>query len=253
MNVKQATNVLDLLEYFAERQRPATLAEISKQLGWPRSSTFNLLGTLVNRGFLYEPRAKAGYYPAPIWAALVNQIEQAQPIPVGIHDLLAELVEETGETAVLAAASGAFALFVETVESPSAVRYAAPIGKRVPLHLTATGRALLSQMSADERAGILKKATFERYSVTTRMSAEDVEAEIQASIARGWFEGNAEYTPELGGVALPFELGERRFAMLVAGPMFRVGSRLPALAHTLQHKLTAYLATASSAGFGALD
>ena len=243
VNVKQATNVLELLEFFAERQRPATLAEIAKHFGWPRSSTFNLLGALMNRGFLYEPRAKAGYHPTPIWASLVNQIEQAQPIPAGVHDVLADLVTQTGETAVLAAASGAFALFVETVESPSSVRYAAPVGKRVPLHLTATGRALLSQMSDSERAGILKKATYERYSDTTRMSAEEVEAEIQASIERGWFQGNAEYSPDLGGVALPFEVGERRFAMLVAGPMFRVGDRLPDLAKLLRQKVEGYLAS----------
>lgn len=55
MNVKQAANVLDLLEFFARHKRPATLAEVAKAMEWPRSSTFNLLGTLASRGFLYEP------------------------------------------------------------------------------------------------------------------------------------------------------------------------------------------------------
>ncbi|MFC4278823.1 IclR family transcriptional regulator [Achromobacter aloeverae] len=247
MSIKQVGNVLDLLEYFAGRQRPASLAEIARHFGWPRSSTFNLLLTLTNRGFLYEPRARAGYYPAPVWAELITQIERGQPIPHGMRALLDQLVQETGETAVLAAASGAHALFIETVESPSAVRYAAPVGKRVPLHVTATGRALLSQMSAADRAAILEKAAYERYTDTTRVSAEQVEAEIAASIARGWFEGNAEYTQDLGGVAMPFAVGERRYALLVAGPMFRVASRLPELAQRLRERLEGYLA-AQAAG-----
>lgn len=242
MNVKQAAYVLDLLEFFAAHQRPASLAEIAKHFGWPRSSTFNLLGTLTARGFLYEPRAKAGYYPAPVWAALVGQIEAAQPIPKDVHALLEGLVQETGETAVLAAASGAHALFVETVESPSSVRYTAPVGKRVPLHVTATGRALLSQMSVEERASVLKRAEFERYTDTTIMSAAEVEAEIERSLARGWFQGNAEYTQDLAGVALPFELADRRFALLVAGPSFRVDSRLEALASAIRSRLAGYLA-----------
>ncbi|HYP85938.1 IclR family transcriptional regulator [Variovorax sp.] len=241
MNVKQAAYVLDLLEFFATHQRPASLAEIARHFGWPRSSTFNLLGTLTSRGFLYEPKAKAGYYPAPIWASLVNRIEAAQPIPRDMRALLESLVEETGETAVLAAASGAHALFVETVESPNSVRYAAPVGKRVPLHVTATGRALLSQMSADERAAVLKKATFEPHTATTLLTPAEVEAEIERSRARGWFEGNAEFTPDLGGVALPFELADRRFALLVAGPSYRIGNRLEALASTLRERLKAYL------------
>lgn len=241
MNVKQAAYVLDLLEFFAAHQRPATLADISKHFGWPRSSTFNLLGTLTNRGFLYEPKAKAGYYPAPVWASLIGRIEDAQPIPRDIHALLQTLSDDTGETAVLAVASGSYALFVETVESPSAVRYAAQPGKRVPLHLTATGRALLSQMSADERATILKKADFERYTSTTLMSADDVEAEIERSRQRGWFLGNAEYSQDLGGVALPFSIAERNFALLVAGPSYRIGDRLEEFARTMRERLDGYL------------
>ena len=219
------------------------MADIAKHFGWPRSSTFNLLGTLTNRGFLYEPKAKAGYYPAPVWAALIGKIEDAQPIPRDIHALLERLVLETGETAVLAVASGNFALFVETVESPNSVRYAAQPGKRVPLHLTATGRALMSQMSADERAAILKKATFDRYTGTTLMSAEEVEAEIEYSRKRGWFLGNAEYTEDLGGVSLPFAIGERNFALLVAGPSFRIGSRLDEFERTMREQLNTFLGT----------
>jgi IclR family acetate operon transcriptional repressor len=241
VNVKQAANVLDLLEYFAEHQRPATLAEIAKHFDWPRSSTFNLLGTLLSRGFLYEPRAKAGYYPAPVWAALVNKIEQAQPVPPGIQGLLEALVGETGETAVLAAASGAFALFVATVESHHSVRYAAPIGKRVPLHVTATGRALLSQMGAEERASLLRKVNFERYTGTTLMSSQAVEDEIKVSQGRGWFLGNAEFTQDLAGVAIPFTLDDRRFAVLVAGPTYRVGQNLDGMALTLRQRLATYL------------
>lgn len=241
MNVKQAAYVLDLLEFFAAHQRPASLAEIAKHFGWPRSSTFNLLGTLTARGFLYEPRAKAGYYPAPIWAALLQRIESAQPIPKGIQSLLQTLVQDTGETAVLAAASGNHALFVETVESPSSVRYAAPVGKRVPLHVTATGRALLSQMSAEERAAVLKKASFERYTSTTLMRAQEVEDEIARSLGRGWFVGNAEFTADLAGVAIPFATADRRFAILVAGPSYRVGGRIETLAQTLKKRLEEFL------------
>jgi DNA-binding IclR family transcriptional regulator len=242
VNVKQAANVLDLIEFFAAHRRPATLAEIAKHFDWPRSSTFNLLGTLVNRGYLYEPRARDGYYPAPVLATLTAQIEEAQPIPHELHQLLEQLVEETGETAVLAAVSGAHALFVDAVESPHAIRYTARPGKRIPLHVTATGRALLSQLSPEERGVVLRKATFERYTPTTPMSIEAVETEIVRSMRLGWFEGHAEYTDSLGGVALPLGLPHRQFAVLVAGPMFRVEHRTRELVETVRHFMAQHLA-----------
>jgi DNA-binding IclR family transcriptional regulator len=237
VKVKQATNVLDLLEFFAKHRRPATLAEVSKLLEWPRSSTFNLLGTLVARGFLYEPRARSGYYPSPLWFSLLQQIESADPIPEHLRELLRALVERTGETAVLAAASSAYAVFLDVVESPHAIRYNASPGKLVPLHVTATGRALLSHMTPADRSTVLRKANFERYTPSTLMSVAAVEKEIQRSLERGWFEGNAEFTLDLGGVALPLKMQNRQFAVLLAGPMFRVGERAEELVRAMKGEM----------------
>jgi IclR family acetate operon transcriptional repressor len=43
------------------------------------------------------------------------------------------------------------------------------------LHVTATGRALLSQMDPEDRAAVLRRANFERYTPTTLMSVAAVE------------------------------------------------------------------------------
>ena len=66
------------------------------------------------------------------------------------------------------------------------------------------------------------------------MSAEAVEADVAASIGRGWFESVGGFTADLGGVALPLQLEGRRFAILVAGPVGRVAGRYPALAATVR-------------------
>ncbi|WP_096670073.1 IclR family transcriptional regulator [Polaromonas sp. AET17H-212] len=241
MNVKQAANVVELIEFFAKHKRPATMAEIAKHFDWPRSSTFNLLGTLASRGYLYEPRARAGYYPSPLWLVMLQQIERAEPIPEQFRNLLVSLADQTGETAVLAATCSNYAMFIDAVESRHAIRYTASPGKRVPLHVTATGRALLSQLSAADRASVLRRAAFERYTSTTLMSVAAVEKEIQRSIQRGFFEGNAEYTEDLGGVALPLRLPHRHFAVLVAGPMFRIKSRSQEFAEIMRAQVDHHL------------
>jgi IclR family acetate operon transcriptional repressor len=241
VNVKQAANVLDLIEFFAEHRRPAGLAEIARHFDWPRSSTFNLLGTLAGRGYLYEPRSRGGYYPSPLWSSLLQQIENAEPIPEPFRALLRALVERTQETAVLAATSGTHAVFVDAIESPHAIRYTARPGKLIPLHVTATGRALLSLLSPADRAAVLRRATFERYTTTTLMSVAAVEKEIERSIERGWFEGAAEFTTDLGGVALPLPVPHRQFAVLVAGPMFRVKTRSRELAKIVSTEVENHL------------
>jgi DNA-binding IclR family transcriptional regulator len=161
--------------------------------------------------------------------------------------MLESLQQRTGETAILAAASGAYAVFVDAVESPHAIRYTARPGKMVPLHVTATGRALLSQMAPADRTTILRRATFERYTATTLMSVAAVEKEIKRSIERGWFEGNGEFTEELGGVALPLRMSHRQFAVLVAGPVSRVKARSEELASLIQKEIARNLGEAEAA------
>ncbi|CAN5439623.1 IclR family transcriptional regulator [soil metagenome] len=243
MDVKQAANVLELIEFFAQHGRPATLAEIARQLSWPRSSAFNLVGTLTGRGYLYEPRAREGYYPSPKWSLLLDQIQRAAPVPAKLRGLMQTLWSQTGETIVLAGISGVHALFVDTLESSQPVRYTAPIGKQVPLHVTATGRALLSLMSDPDRASILRRAVFERYTSATLMSVQAVEDEIFRSKQRGWFEGLAEYTADLGGVAMPLQLPHRDLALLVGGPMFRIHPRREAIAAVMHEEIDRYLKT----------
>jgi DNA-binding IclR family transcriptional regulator len=237
MEVKQAITVLRLIEFFAEHRQPASLAEIARQFGWPRSSTFNLLGTLSSQGYLYEPHERGRYYPSPKWMTLVQEFEQAQPIPAHLHGLLGKLADRSGETAVLGAVSGHHAIFIAVVESEHAVRYTASVGKLVPIQATATGRALLSQMSAAERAALLKRVQFERYTDSTLMNAAAIERLIAQSVKRGWFEGVAEYTTDLGGVAYPLHHPARHLAVMVGGPMQRIKPRYAEIAAMMRKEI----------------
>jgi len=230
MLVKQVAQLLDLFEYFAGRRQPATLSEIADHFGWPRSSTFNLLATLSQRGYLYEPRPRAGYYPTSLLDEVVAKIADGQPTPAESRGLLEELAQASGETVVLAAQSGLNVVFLDAVESPHAVRYTAPRGKLVPLVAAATGRALLAQRPAAERAALLRKSQYTAFTPQSLMSAEAVEAEIQRSLARGWFEGRQEYSQGLSAIAFPLSLRGRSYAILIAGPQQRIEASIEVIA-----------------------
>jgi IclR family acetate operon transcriptional repressor len=241
MLVKQAANVLDLLEFFAERKKAASLADVSKHFGWPRSSTFNLLSTLVSRGFLYEPEARGRFYPTPLWLTLAQEVASAEPVPEALLALLADLANKSDETVWIAAPSGQHAVFLEVVESKASVRYTANVGTRVPLHATATGQAIMSQLTSSQQASLLRKAVFKRYGEGTPMSIEAVETSIRQSLHRGWFVSSSAFTPDLGGIALPIVFGERVFAITVAGPWFRVGERLEEFAYMMHDAVALHL------------
>ncbi|WP_051390175.1 IclR family transcriptional regulator [Bradyrhizobium sp. Ec3.3] len=224
MTVKQIENALSLLEYFAERKRPATLADVVGHFGWPRSSVFHILSTLAESGYLYEPQVREGFYPTPKWLQLATEIAEAQPIPEGLTRIIRVLAQETGETVCISAASGQYAVFLDVMESESPVRYSAKLGKRVPIHLTASGLALLSQLKEKDREIILRKATYDERGPNGARNIVEVRETLMTGCERGWFQSASHYTPDLGGVAVPVEVGSRSFAITVAGPLFRAES-----------------------------
>lgn len=228
--VRQAANALEILEYFARRLRPATPAEMADELGWPRSSTFKLIGTLASMGYLYEPRGRGAYYPSPRWLVLAEAVAQAEPLPEKFQRLARDLMEATGETAAISAPAGIFATFVDVAESRQPVRYFAKVGDRVPIHATSAGRALLAQMPREEREKLYRKIDFVRWSPTTPDSAAAVEARLAEAAEMGWHQSNIEYTPDLAGVAMPLPGSDRRLSVVVVGPVSRCLERRPGMA-----------------------
>jgi IclR family transcriptional regulator, acetate operon repressor len=241
MYVKQAANALEMLEYFARRLRPATLAEIADDLGWPRSSTFNIVGTLVEKGFLYEPRPRSGYYPSPRWLVLAQDVTRAAPLPVELTDLADRLARETGETTAISASTGTHAIFLYVAESTQPVRYFAQVGDRVPIHASSAGRALLEQYPPAERDALYRKIRFDPYSATSPLDAEAVERELGTATARGYQQSHAEYTPDLAGVAMPLP-GERRLSIVVVGPVSRCLEKRPETAALMRRAIAALTA-----------
>lgn len=237
MLVKQAANVLELMEYFARRRRPATLAEIADDLGWPRSSTFNLVGTIAEKGWLYEPRARGGYYPTPRWLTLARTVADAEPLPEAAHLLAAEIADRTGETTAIGALAGIFVIFLDVIESTQSVRYFAQVGDRVPVYASSVGRAILAQLSQDERRAIYRKIKFEGFSATTPMTAEIIEGELRAAEERGFHQSSSEYIPDLAGVSLPLSIGPRQLSIVVAGPTSRCLERRPATAAIMKEAI----------------
>lgn len=234
MLVKQVANVIQILEYFVERKRPATLSEISDELGWPRSSTFNLIGTLVDKGYIYEPRIRGGYYPSPRWLTTAQSLADAEPLPEAISALVSEIVKETDETTAICAPARTFAVLVHVTETLQPIRYFAKVGSRVPIYASSAGRAVLTHYTLDERMSIYRKIQFEQYTDTTITSIDALEAEILSEQKRGYHQSHAEYIPDLAGVAIPLSVPHRRLSIVVAGPVSRCLNRRSEIANILQ-------------------
>ncbi|MGE5768288.1 MAG: IclR family transcriptional regulator [Bacteroidota bacterium] len=230
MKVSQVDNVLALFELFAREKAPRTLTAVAQQLGMPKSSTFNLIHTLLERGFLYETRRRGGYYPTRRLLDLATRIAEGDPFLQSIHGTLESLAAETGETVLLAVREHQDVTYVDVVESSSAIRSSAKVGDRRPLHTASSGKAILAALEPKERATVLSALE----GAGRGVSEAALGVEIETTQRRGWSEDRAKTAPDVMGIGVPLVCGERRFGLAVAGPIYRMDGRRRELAAALQ-------------------
>lgn len=226
MRVRQIDNVLDLFEIFARERSPLTLTDLSESLKIPKSSIFNVIETLVCRGFLYETRPRGGYYPTHRMLELARATMDGDPLTARLHDKLEALATTTGETVVLSVRDQQDVVYVDAVESPAPIRYFAKVGERRAIQTTSSGKAILTSYDAGERARILRGLRYlPAHGKDVEELAADLAADLEASVRRGWSEDLAESTPDVMGLGVPVLTGGRRYGLAVAGPIYRMLAR----------------------------
>jgi DNA-binding IclR family transcriptional regulator len=155
---KAAQRLIELLEFFDERLRPATVTDICGHFKWPQSSTSELLVALVEMGLLYKDDRSRSFAPTPR-AAMLGTGCQPRLVRDGRLSMLAEdLREQSGFSVAL---MGQVGLDVQIFGWTAAPTPASPAGlaggMRAPLDENVAGWLLLSAMPAQQRDGLLRR------------------------------------------------------------------------------------------------
>ncbi|WP_221352255.1 IclR family transcriptional regulator [Streptomyces beigongshangae] len=149
--VKSAARTVALLELLAVRgDRPARLDELAEELGVPRSSMYQLLQTLIESGWVRSDTT-GSLYGIGIRALLTGtSYLDSDPHVRVVRPYLDEASDALGETIHLARLDGPDVVYLATRESHEYLRTISRVGRRVPAHAGALGKALLAERPAHE-------------------------------------------------------------------------------------------------------
>jgi IclR family transcriptional regulator, acetate operon repressor len=110
----------------------------------------------------------------------------AQLIGAWSRPHLTELVQRTGESANMAVLDNDRAVYVAQVPSPYATRMFTEVGRRVQLHCTGVGKALLMQLPNDNVHALLKRAGMPASNENSLTTPEALIRDIELSRSRGY-------------------------------------------------------------------
>ncbi len=144
--VKSAGRVLEILEFFDDIRRSATVVEVSEALGYPQSSTSALLRSLVKLGYLkHDPYART--YGTSVRVALLGSWVSAEFVREGrVIEMMKELNRLTRDTIILAVRNGLYSQYVHVIQAVSSARYHITLGTVRPLAASGAGHTQLSMM-----------------------------------------------------------------------------------------------------------
>lgn len=149
-SVKSSLRTLEILELLGSTPTRRTFAAMARELSIPKSSLHGILRTMVQRGWL-ETDATGTLYGLGLRALLTGAAYvETDDIVALAQPALDTVSERTGETVHLGRLDGADIVYLAKRESRHALRLFSAVGRRLPAHATALGKALLAQLSDEE-------------------------------------------------------------------------------------------------------
>jgi DNA-binding IclR family transcriptional regulator len=221
-----------VLEALSRARHPSRVSALAVELGLQKSTVHRILGELIELGYAAKDPDSGLYRPTLRTWELGTAVLADLPVKQVAGTALQQLHERTGETVSLVVRDGDDALYLDKILSPRAIRFTTRVGSRLPLPLTAGGRALLAA-SPDGEAVARRLAA--RGDLGTRLDADRLVGELADIRAQGV--AVATGVPGLVGIAAAVldRDGEPVAALTVSAPAERLTTeQQPAVIEAVQ-------------------
>lgn len=224
--VKSASRTFEVLELFLEHRRPLRLSDIYKALGYPQSSTTNLLKSMVITGYLNYNRHTRAYLPTTRVSALGSWLPGFIHGDNSYRKLVEEIQRRTNETVALATQNDLFIQYVILISPDHEYKMPPPEGAMRLMAKSSSGYALMSGMKDREIDKICRYTNYYQLGGDKPVQFEEVIRDVRWARKIGFAYYNSTLpTPELSSISMrldeqlhgiPLTIGVGGFANRIA-------------------------------------
>lgn len=204
------TRAAALLQLLAQPDSgPLGLAELSRQLGLPKSSIANLCAALEDVELIR--RSDGGYLLGrrllELGSAYLRSVDELQDF----HQLCRGFRTISQETVLFATLDGVDVLYLARHDGTQPIRLASDVGRRMPAGCTALGKAMLSRLDpavVEERYRQL--TIFPALTANSKQNLPELLEDLERTRERGYAIDDEENTAGVMCVAVPLEVTSSR-------------------------------------------
>ena len=183
--INSVLKAIDILSAFSPSEPRLALGEISARLGLPKSTTHNLLSTLLSRGFI-EKADDDRYALGTAIIALTQAVRVNAELRDRAAPLLRSLAERCHESVYLSILDEGYCLYIYAVESSHRLLARTAVGERVHAHSTSIGKAMLAFLPQEEADRIVAVVGLPRFTPNTLTDLVSLHNDLADTRARGY-------------------------------------------------------------------
>ncbi|MCL4396679.1 MAG: IclR family transcriptional regulator [Chloroflexi bacterium] len=221
--VKSIDRLVRVLDCFSEDQPAWSLADLATRLDVPKSTLHRFLVGLESHDILRREGSEKKWrlgYQLLVWASAAAGSAR---LPEIAKPVMRELVQATGETAILTVYHDGEVICIDKSESSQPVSLRLEVGKQRAIHAGASSKVLMAYLPPEQVRAIVKERGLPRLCTNTITRLKDLEAELTRIRQQGYAESLEETDQGAWGVATPIRdcSGNVVLAIGVAGPTTR--------------------------------
>lgn len=182
---------LAVLRAFSAQRRTMTLAEVAEATAITKSSAQRMIYTLETLGYVRKhPKTRRFQLTPKVMEVGYNYLAADILVDVA-NPFLSELANITGETVNLTEPYDQEMVYVARFVSSKFIPIHMPIGSRIPMYCTASGRAYLSALPPEQARALLSAAERTVRTPHTRTGIDEI-LEVLASVREKGYACNSE-------------------------------------------------------------
>lgn len=181
-----AQKALAVLEAFGKGRRVLKLAETADLAGITKASAQRCVHTLEVLGYLRRDRRGTGWMLTPRALGIAHAYLAGYRLIEQATQHLVDLNRATGESVSLSEPDGTEMVFVARFPSHKRFLIHMPVGRRLPMYCTASGRAYLSALPAAEAQLLLRQSSLRALTPMTVTDLGRIQELITAAHVDGY-------------------------------------------------------------------
>jgi IclR family KDG regulon transcriptional repressor len=235
-NVRAVERALQILECFDDDHPERGISEISEAIGLHKATTFRILTTLLNSGYIERTSTGEKYRLGLMLSDLGFKVIRRMDLRQEAFPLIQQLVQQLDEICDLSVFDHGRVFYVDVIQSRHALTIAATPGQRLPAHCTASGKVFLAYLPSEKLATFLNTA-LTRYTSKTITEPDHLRLQLETFRQQGYAIDDEEYEIGIWGISAPVfnYRGNILAAVSVLSPTSRITpERIDEITHALK-------------------